>query len=73
MTNQNYYNELLHERDAALFLKLSIHQMRRWRCNGGGPAYIRVGGKNGRAIRYRKPDIDAYIEANRHGSGDSMS
>lgn len=56
--------ELLHERDAADLLKVSTYQLQRWRCYGGGPQFVRVGGKNGRAVRYRRSDIEAYIEGN---------
>jgi predicted DNA-binding transcriptional regulator AlpA len=56
--------ELLHERDASNLLKVSIYQLQRWRCYGGGPQFVRVGGKNGRAVRYRRCDIDAYIQQN---------
>ena len=33
----------------------------RWRNQGTGPSYIRIG----RKIRYRKRDLDAWIETNR--------
>jgi hypothetical protein len=73
MIKLTHPQSLVHERDAADFLKVSIHQMQRWRCYGGGPAYVRVGGPNGRAIRYRWTDLEAYVQANRVGSERSES
>lgn len=51
---------LLHERDAADLLKLSMRTLQAWRCRGFGPRFVKVG----RAIRYRQSDIIAWIEAN---------
>ena len=33
--------------------------LRKWRCIGEGPRFVRIG----RAVRYRKADLDAYAEA----------
>ncbi|UFW72665.1 MULTISPECIES: helix-turn-helix domain-containing protein [unclassified Bradyrhizobium] len=51
---------LIAEVQAADFLKISIRTLQAWRCRGAGPAYVRVG----RAIRYRRRDLLAWIEVN---------
>lgn len=53
---------LLTEREAAPQLSRSEAALRDWRYRGGGPKYVKLGGK----IRYRQSDIDAYIAANTH-------
>ncbi len=52
---------LLTEIDAADFLRLSIRTLQAWRHQRCGPAFVRAG----RAIRYRRDDLIAWIEANR--------
>lgn len=42
---------------------ISVRTLERWRSNGEGPAYIRVG----RCVRYRASDVAVYIAANMHG------
>lgn len=56
--------KLLHERDAAVFLGMSIAWMQKSRYLGTGPKYVKVGGLNGRAVRYRYRDLVEYIEIN---------
>jgi phage terminase Nu1 subunit (DNA packaging protein) len=51
---------LLNEVQAADFLNLSTRTLQAWRVQGVGPLFIRAG----RAIRYRKRDLIAWIEAN---------
>jgi predicted DNA-binding transcriptional regulator AlpA len=57
---------LLCEKQAAPILGLSVAWLQRKRWEGGGPPYI----KYGRAVRYRKSELLAYIEAHsrRHTS-----
>ncbi len=50
---------LLTESQAAGFLNLSIRTLQAWRVRGGGPAYV----KCGRAVRYRRCALVAYVEA----------
>jgi len=57
-------NHLLHERDAARILGVSASTLRRWRSLRIGPAYVRVGGKPGGAIRYREADLLAWMASN---------
>ena len=49
---------LLTEKDAACLLHISIHALRHWRREGRGPQYLRLGR---RMIRYRLPDLQAYV------------
>ena len=51
---------LIAEVQAADFLRISIRTLQAWRCRGAGPAFVRVG----RAIRYRRRDLLAWIEVN---------
>jgi Helix-turn-helix domain len=54
---------LLHERDAARLLNISIHWLRRKRSKGGGPPYV----KYGRAVRYEQDALLRYISEHRAG------
>ena len=51
---------LIAEVQAADFLRISIRTLQAWRSRGAGPAFVRVG----RAIRYRRRDLLAWIEVN---------
>ena len=57
---------LLSEKQAAPILGLSVAWLQRKRWEGGGPPYI----KYGRAVRYKKSELLAFIEAHsrRHTS-----
>jgi len=48
---------LLTEKAAAQLLGLSPATMRNWRCNSRGPVFQRLG----RAVRYRREEIDRFI------------
>jgi Helix-turn-helix domain len=51
---------LLTEVAAADFLSLSTRTLQAWRSKGFGPAFVRAG----RAIRYRRRDLLAWMDAN---------
>ena len=51
---------LLMEMHAARLLSLSVRTLQGWRVKGVGPAYVQAG----RAIRYRRCDLIAWIDAN---------
>lgn len=55
---------LLTEVDASQILNLKVTTLRRWRWSGEGPPHIKLGG----AVRYRRSDLEAYIEAQRRTS-----
>lgn len=42
---------------AAEYLGLAVSTLNKWRCWGGGPAYLKLG----RAVRYRQEDLDAFM------------
>lgn len=50
---------LIDEKEAARLLSLSAAMMRKWRGNGGGPKYFKVGGT---AVRYRKSDLIKFLD-----------
>lgn len=62
MITSNYgaAEPLLMEVQAAKLLNLSSRTLQNWRITGNGPPYIRVG----RAIRYRRHDLTAWLDAN---------
>ena len=51
--------QLLDTQQAAAAFGLSQMTLRKWRCIGEGPRFVRIG----RAVRYRKADLDAYAQA----------
>lgn len=51
---------LLMEVHAAKLLNLSVRTLQAWRLRGDGPAFVRAG----RAIRYRRSDLIAWINEN---------
>jgi excisionase family DNA binding protein len=55
---------LLREQDAADLLNLSVRTLQSWRIRMAGPPFVQVG----RAIRYRRRDLIAWIEANTIGA-----
>lgn len=56
-------DSLLKERDAADLLCLSVRTLQSWRVRLAGPPFIQVG----RAVRYRRGDLIAWISANTCG------
>jgi DNA-binding transcriptional MerR regulator len=50
--------EILTDSETASFLEIATRTLRDWRSNGKGPAFVQMGNK----IRYRKKDIDAYLD-----------
>lgn len=53
-------DHLLHEAEVAKILSLKVSTLRRWRWEGKGPQFYKFGS----AVRYSRPDIDAYIANN---------
>lgn len=43
---------------AAGYLGLAVSTLNKWRCHGGGPVFVKLG----RAVRYRREDLDAFVE-----------
>ena len=57
-------DRLLVDKEVATLFGISVALLKRWRCYGGGPAYIKVGGPNGRAVRYRQCDLERWVTDN---------
>lgn len=53
--------EILNTREAALYVRLSKPTMERFRLSGEGAHYIKLGS----AVRYRKADLDTWLESRR--------
>lgn len=49
----------LDSNELAELLQMSFYTVSRWRTEGKGPAFIRLGNK----VRYRKSDVDAFLAA----------
>ncbi len=54
----------LSEKEAALYLGVSLSTIRRWRCSSGGPSFYRFG----RVLRYCQEALDAFIARNTQNS-----
>ena len=52
--------ELITQRELAPILGKSEKTLAKWRADGIGPTYIRVG----RGVRYRPADVEQWLEAN---------
>ena len=52
--------DLLDEREVATALSVALNTLRNWRWKGEGPRFVKLGK---RAVRYRRADVDAFIEA----------
>lgn len=63
----DYLDRMLTEDEAAGFIGFSIRALQGWRVKGGGPYFVKIGGK---AVRYRRRDLIAWAETNlrRHTS-----
>ncbi len=49
--------ELFDTEAVATYVGLSPVTLRKWRMTGAGPRFVRIG----RAIRYRKAELDAFL------------
>ena len=49
---------------AAEYLGMSVSTLNKWRCHGGGPVFVTLGG----AVRYRREDLDIFITERRSSS-----
>ena len=65
MGNQNTgMTSFLTREQAAKYLGVSVPSLARWASHGSGPAYYKLG----RLARYRKDDLDAFIETRREAN-----
>ena len=51
--------DLVTEREAAAILMASVQTLRNWRWRGEGPRFRKIGQ---RLVRYRRADLEAFIE-----------
>lgn len=51
--------DLLTEVEAAAILGARVQTLRNWRWKGEGPRFVKVGA---RMVRYRRGDLDAFID-----------
>jgi predicted DNA-binding transcriptional regulator AlpA len=51
--------EIVRPPEAASLLSVSLSLLKKWRIGGGGPRFVRLGG---RAIGYRRADLSEWIE-----------
>jgi predicted DNA-binding transcriptional regulator AlpA len=51
--------EIVRPPEAASLLAVSLSLLKKWRIGGGGPRFVRLGG---RAIGYRRVDLSEWIE-----------
>jgi excisionase family DNA binding protein len=58
-------DELLTQQQLAEELKVSLRTLERWRQQGTGPAYIRVG----RFPRYQRSDVNTWLDQQRRTGG----
>lgn len=50
---------LLDTEEAAAYLRMAKQTLAKWRSQGRGPSFVRIGG----AVFYRHAELDKYIEA----------
>jgi predicted site-specific integrase-resolvase len=56
---------LLTEAELAKNLQVKIFTLRKWRREGGGPLFVRCGG---RLIRYFRRDVERWLSSNRYAN-----
>ena len=49
---------------AAVYLGLARSTLNKWRCQGEGPSFVKLG----RAVRYRTVDLEGFLERNMSNS-----
>jgi hypothetical protein len=59
--------ELLTEQEAAELLTVSAVTLARWRKEGIGPRWFRLGGRPAGPIRYRRDELLQWLEEQRGG------
>jgi hypothetical protein len=57
------WDGLLNEKEAAASLNVSVAATRKWRVQGRGPAYLKLG----KLVRYRPEDINEWLSTRPRG------
>ncbi len=58
-------SEYLSPKEASEFLGVSTHLLQKWRSNGVGIPYIKLGQSTSSVIRYQKSDLLEYLNDNK--------
>lgn len=58
---QDEPSPLLNENDAANLVCQSVRTLQKWRVNGNGPSYFKIG----RSVRYSRAELLGWIESRR--------
>lgn len=70
MKELNLHNQLMDQKSAAAYLGTTVGTLNSWRCTGKNTIpYVRWGNR----IRYRKEDLDAWIQNNLVNQTDSLA
>lgn len=64
------HDRCLRPQEVADLIGVKKNTLWAWRASGRGPAYIRTGS---RTVRYRRSDVDAWMDQNRYGESASAS
>jgi len=56
--------QLMTPQQAAEYIGVAKHTLARWRCEGDGPQFLKLGGP----VRYDVADLDTWIDARRRRS-----
>lgn len=56
-------SELLNEKEVAKLIGLTVHWLRRKRWSGGGIPFIKIANGSAGAVRYRREDVERFIES----------
>lgn len=56
----DYQTKLINEHEAADYIGHSVRALQNWRVRGGGPRFVKI---SGRSIRYRRCDLNEWVEA----------
>ena len=58
-------SQLLTPKELADRWKVADNTLRKWRVNGTGPAYIKLGDSRNAEVRYRIEDVEAFEKSYR--------
>jgi predicted DNA-binding transcriptional regulator AlpA len=64
LADASVVSRLVTERDASELLGVSMRTLQKWRLQGNGPRFVKLG----HAVRYDVKDLEAYIEGGRRRS-----
>ena len=56
------FDELMTPDEVADLLRVSVHSLARWRCEGGALPFLKLGAGRTSLIRYRRSEVLAYLD-----------